>query len=69
MHINARSSKFFVNTCEEIVHCEHCTRSSPTKTFTHYTYNFFATVFATEAELIYMTDSCDLPPPMSDPLT
>ena len=52
-----------------IVLCKHYTKLSHlTRTFSQYTYNFFATVFATEAELIYMTDSCLLPFPMSDPL-
>lgn len=60
--------KFTVNTREVIVPCKHYVRlSHPTRKCSQYTYNFFATVFATEAELIYMTDSCVLPSPMSDP--
>lgn len=50
------------------VRSKHFTKLSQlTRSFSRYTYNFFATVFATEAELIYMTDSCVLPSPMSDP--
>lgn len=60
------------------VHCKHSQvivrikhgskLSHLTRKFSQYTYNFFATVFATEAELIYMPDSRVLPSPMSDPL-